>query len=97
MGMFDLRKAVLAGKEKRVLRWVVKNVDEARERVRQEVLKGRNITRFTVIENVKGASLITNVNTQGLPIFAEISTTYVSHFPESADLIYLINSKLNLE
>lgn len=96
VGAFDLRKAVLAGKGKRVVKWFFKNLDEAREKVRQEVLKGRNITRFNYFVNVQGASLATNVNSQGLPIFTEFSTGFIGHFPQMSDLIWLINSKLPL-
>ena len=60
-GIWDIRKAALSGKSKKLVRWVLKLFDEARIKVREEQLKGNKVTRFIMLHNEDGANVVTNV------------------------------------
>lgn len=62
LGDWDLRKAALAGKTDRIVRWTLKNWDAGRKRVRELELQNKNVTRWTMILDLKNINAITNVN-----------------------------------
>jgi len=97
LGDWDLRKAALAGKTDRVLRWTYKNWDYGRVRVRELELQNKNITRWTMIIDLKNCNAITNVNPSSLPYYLGTSFALDGHFPNNGDNIYLINTPILFE
>lgn len=92
LGIWDIRKAVLGGKGKKLVRWFLKLHDEARIKVREEQLKGKKVTRYVYLVNMDGANGVTNVEANSMPIYVEFATGFVGHYPNLSDTIYLIKT-----
>ncbi|XP_021966985.1 phosphatidylinositol/phosphatidylcholine transfer protein SFH2 isoform X2 [Folsomia candida] len=56
IGEWDIRAAVVAGKADRMAKWMSKNYDLARMRTRELGKEGKNVTRFSLIYDMKGFS-----------------------------------------
>jgi len=92
VGIWDIRKAVISGKAKKLVRWFHKVIDEARIKIREEQLKGKKVTRFVMLANLDGVSAVTNVEPNSMPIYAEFAASFVGHFPNMCDKIYGIRT-----
>jgi hypothetical protein len=92
LGDWDLRKAALAGKMDRVVRWTLKNWDMGMVKVRELQHQGKNITRWTMVLDLKNINPVTNVNPASLPYYISVSPSYHGHFPGLGDHIYLLNT-----
>jgi len=92
LGIWDIRKAVLGGKGKKIVRWFMKLNDEARIKVREEQLKGKKVTRYLILVNLEGASGVTNAEPNSMPIYVEWAVGFVQHFPNMSDTIYVIKT-----
>jgi len=97
LGIWDIRKAVLSGKGKKLIRWAIKIFDEARIKVREEQLKGKKVTRYLPLVNLDGANSVTNVEPNSMPIYAQFAVAYVGHFPNMSDTIYAIKTPSLME
>jgi hypothetical protein len=93
LGDWDLRAAALSGKTERLMRWVFKNWDEARIKVRELGLAGKNVTRWLMIVDLKNINAITNVNLESFPFHLGVATGYDLHFPGMGDRTLVVNSK----
>jgi len=92
LGDFDLRKAALAGKTDRVIRWTFRNWDAGRRAVRDLELQNKNVTRWTMVLDLKNINAVTNVNSASFPYYIAASLGYDLHWPHWGDNIYLINT-----
>jgi len=91
-GIWDIRKAVLSGKGKKLVRWAIKVLDEARIKVREQQLKGKKVTRYLCLANLDGANGVTNVEPNSMPMWAQFAIAFVKHFPNLSDTIYAIKT-----
>lgn len=76
IGEWDIRRAALAGKSGRLIRWVLKNYDMARIRMRELGSEGKNVTRYNLLFDFKGF-LPTNVNSASMST-KQVAFTFVN-------------------
>jgi hypothetical protein len=66
LGEWDVRKAVVAGKLPRLIRYTNKMWDEARKAIWNEYSQGKNVTRWTMIMDMSKINAAQQVNPQGI-------------------------------
>jgi hypothetical protein len=92
LGDWDIRKAAVAGKMDRIVRWTIKNWDMARIKIRELELQGKNVTRWTMVLDLKNMNAVSNVNPASLPYYLATALGYDGHFPNWSNTIFLLNT-----
>jgi hypothetical protein len=65
-GDWDVRKAVIAGKLPRLIRYTMKMWDEARIKVNELAREGKNVTRWTMIIDLNNFNVGQHLSPQGI-------------------------------
>jgi hypothetical protein len=66
LGDWDVRKAVVAGKLPRLIRYTMKMWDEARIKLNELAREGKNVTRWTMILDMKNINVDQHINPRGI-------------------------------
>ncbi|OXA36929.1 SEC14-like protein 2 [Folsomia candida] len=97
-GEWDLRKAVVQGRLKGVIRWLFKRRDEVHKKVRDLQREGKiNGTQWNFILNLDNFNSHQHLCAQCLQLYTEWTGTYETHYPAGADKIIIINSPASFE
>ncbi|XP_021953235.1 SEC14-like protein 4 [Folsomia candida] len=90
-GIWDLRKAALAGKMDKLLLYASKMLEKAWLRVRDFQMEGKNVTRFAVIIDLDKVNVRQNLNIASTPFYAGIVLAYELQFPKQAEEVIIVN------
>jgi len=93
----DTRKAILAGKSERYLRYVDMKLEETSELVRELGNKYGNITRGHLVLNMDGYNLVIHGCAQCVPILLRMIMSFQNHWPLLADNFILVNTPAIME
>lgn len=97
-GEWDLRKAVVQGRLKGVIRWLFKRRDEVHKKVRDLQREGKiNGTQWNFILNLDNFNSHQHLCAQCLQLYTEWTGTYETHYPAGADKIIIINCEKDFE
>lgn len=92
-GEWDLRRAVVQGRLKGVIRWLFKRRDEVHGKVRELQKAGKiNGTQWNFILNLDKFNSNQHLCPQCLQLYTDWTGTYETHYPGGADKIIIINS-----
>jgi len=94
---WDIRKGVLAGKLKKMMRWMTYGQETAVRRVRELQAQGKNVTQWHFIINMNNFNLHQHACAQCMPLYTNFISTYEHHYPGSSDKIMLLNTPETFE
>ncbi|ODM89048.1 SEC14-like protein 2, partial [Orchesella cincta] len=89
---WDIRKAVLQGRSKRFMRYVIRGVENITGQVYERQQKGMNVTQVVVLGSAEGFNLIQHGCPICLPLWIQFVQTIESHYPEALDELIIINA-----
>jgi len=90
-GEMDVRKLVLQGKTNLVLRRFNQMMEWGESLVRMEQDKGKNVTRYHIIPNLKGFNARQHLCPACVTIYVQIVINFESHFPLTLDTYSALN------
>jgi len=91
-GKWDVRQAVLSGQRPRLVRWMVKMMEDATKLVRMQQARGVNVTRWGMIYNLGYFNLVQSGCLQCLTVYTEFVQNYEKYYPNHASTITLVNT-----
>jgi len=89
---WDIRKGVVAGKIKRLMRWMTFGQESAVRKVRELQGMGKNVTQWDFIINMNNFNIPVHGCAQCLPIYTNYVLNYEKHYPGSVDKMMLLNT-----
>ncbi|OXA56328.1 SEC14-like protein 2 [Folsomia candida] len=92
LGDWDIRKAILAGKSKRLMRYIDHLVEEVTSLVRSSQERGMNITQWTLILDMNNYNLAQHGCLQCIPIQLHFLRTLQQHYPGDVHKLHVINT-----
>jgi len=96
-GTWNLRQAQITGQSHRLHRFLYKIMDEASNKIREQQLKGKNVTRFHFLLNLEGFNLITHGCPRCVLGIINFLQAYENHFPGMTDKIVVFNAPASIQ
>ncbi|ODM91443.1 SEC14-like protein 2 [Orchesella cincta] len=91
-GDWDIRKAVISGRMRRLEHYIDRTFEIATRKVRQLQAQGKNVTQWDYIINMNNYNVLQHGCVPCLPFYIYLVNSYEKHFPGNADKIMLINT-----
>ncbi|XP_035714226.1 SEC14-like protein 2 isoform X2 [Folsomia candida] len=91
VGDWDIRKAVLAGKQKRTMRYFDKLFEEITTYIRISQEKGENVKQYDLIVEMSNYNLINQGCAMCIPIYHHFLQTYANYYPGTGHSTTLVN------